>query len=473
MNDSLSEEQQHLLTYSQNQQGATHLGELFGPPVDVDDIVRGFTAADALEVFEEFAYGVPPTVDYSSPKGVNATLDPAVFDTFPRTSSLISLSPPPDHVHAGKASSSSSPSSSSSSSTATTRTSSVESSPLPYHHHLAAPIVSDVDPSGAAAAAASADAFAHSLPPLPLHTAGASPYQLDQDIMDELTSAAAAIEQQAAAGYGDCPQGDGGGASSSAAAGSRAPSKGKDLSKSKKAKKSSTQTSADEAGRFKPFHEEKWDQKLAELLDFRAAHGHCLVPHTYDPNPQLARWVKRQRRQYKLLQAGKTSTMTPERVGILEEAGFVWDSHEISWREKMQELAQYREQHGDTLVPSSYRDNPQLATWVKCQRRQYKLYHEGKPSGMSPHRIEQLDRIGFCWEIRPNNEHVYGNPNGPAGGTSLPSPEVVSSTSASAASSRKRGAGGASGAGGPVKKKGRKTSKRDSLSLLGEAASLL
>ena len=63
------------------------------------------------------------------------------------------------------------------------------------------------------------------------------------------------------------------------------------------------------------------------------------------------------------MQAGKTSTMTPARVNILEQAGFVWDSHEVSWREKVQELDQYRSQHGDCLVPSSYRENPQLATW--------------------------------------------------------------------------------------------------------------
>ena len=128
--------------------------------------------------------------------------------------------------------------------------------------------------------------------------------------------------------------------------------------------------------RFKPFHEEKWDQRLNELLHFRRQYGHTLVPHTFHPNPQLARWVKRQRRQYKLLQSGKASTMTADRVVILEDAGFVWDSHEVSWKEKVQELIAYKDKYGNCLVPSSYRDNPQLATWVKCQRRQYKLYGE-------------------------------------------------------------------------------------------------
>ena len=336
------------------------LDQLLGPEsqADVDDIVRCFTAADALKVFEEFAYGIPealqdtaaaeagyqdssppavpsslkavaPAVADESPKGVNATLDPSIFDKFPRSTSLISLSPSPDQIQSVKTSSSSS-----------------ESSPDPYSHHrhlhlTAPPIVSDVDSNHSSFADPASYAFA---PP----RGGPNPYNLD--IMDDLTSAAAAIEQQDALGA------DGG-----AGAAPAAPSMGKGIPKKKATKKPEAPTSTE--GRFKPFHEEKWDQKLTELIEFRAANGHTLVPHTYDPNPQLARWVKRQRRQYKLMQTGKTSTMTPERVAILEEAGFVWDSHEVSWREKVQELIQYREKHGDCLVPSSYRENPQLATW--------------------------------------------------------------------------------------------------------------
>ena len=370
-----AEEQQHPLpaprrsSYSNyNQHNAeAQLDQLLGPDsaASVDDIVRCFTAADALEVFEEFAYGVPAlqdtttsssateaeapvparaTSDEHSPRGVNATLDPAIFAKFPRrSSSIISLSPSPDQIQSGKSSSSTASSSS---------TSSVETSPNRYLASL--PIVTDVDSNHSSFAdhssssAAAAFEFAPPGGPPIYH----QPYQLDQDIMDSLSSAAAAVEQHAA--YPGAPTSSGGGG---------ATTKSKGSSKKKRSAAPAAASSADDGTRFKPFHEEKWDQKLQELIDFRAANGHTLVPHTYDPNPQLARWVKRQRRQYKLMQAGKTSTMTPARVTILEQAGFVWDSHEVSWREKVQELDQYRSQHGDCLVPSSYRENPQLATW--------------------------------------------------------------------------------------------------------------
>jgi hypothetical protein len=160
--------------------------------------------------------------------------------------------------------------------------------------------------------------------------------------------------------------------------------------------------------RFKPFHEEKWTLRYKELLVFHREHAHSAVPHTYPKNPQLARWVKRQRRQYKLRKDSRASTMTSERLDLLNSVGFVWDSHDVNWREKLDGLEAFRIGHGHCNVPSNFADK-KLATWVKCQRRQYKLYWDGKPSAMSPERILELEKVGFEWEIRataPRNAPV-------------------------------------------------------------------
>lgn len=160
--------------------------------------------------------------------------------------------------------------------------------------------------------------------------------------------------------------------------------------------------------RFKPFHEEKWTLRYKELLVFHKEHAHSAVPHTYPKNPQLARWVKRQRRQYKLRKDNRASTMTSERLDLLNSVGFVWDSHDVNWREKLDGLEAFRIGHRHCNVPSNFTDK-KLATWVKCQRRQYKLYWDGKPSAMSPERILELEKVGFEWEIRataPRNAPV-------------------------------------------------------------------
>jgi Helicase associated domain len=155
----------------------------------------------------------------------------------------------------------------------------------------------------------------------------------------------------------------------------------------------------DSPHRFKAFHEEKWTLRYKELVEFHKANGHAAVPHTYPKNPQLARWVKRQRRQYKLRKDGRPSTMTTERLDLLNSVGFIWDSHDVNWREKLLVLLQFRSSQGHCNVPSNYHDK-KLATWVKCQRRQYKLYWDGKSSAMTPERILELEKVGFEWEIR-------------------------------------------------------------------------
>lgn len=156
--------------------------------------------------------------------------------------------------------------------------------------------------------------------------------------------------------------------------------------------------------RFRPYQAGQWSEKFVELCKFKESTGHCLVPHTYQENLALARWVKRQRYQYKLMLERKATTMTPERVKALDEIGFVWDSQGAAWGDRLGELQQFRQLFKHCNVPSNYFDNPRLATWIKCQRRQYKLYVESKPSNMTPQRIQHLESLGFEWGLRSHKK---------------------------------------------------------------------
>jgi hypothetical protein len=152
--------------------------------------------------------------------------------------------------------------------------------------------------------------------------------------------------------------------------------------------------------RFRESHLEKWGQRFQEIIDFRDEFGHCLVPLEWPHNTSLAHWVKRQRCQYKARSEGKHSTLTYERQVALEELGFVWDSHRATWGERLNEITAFCEKHGHCNVPSKYPQNPQLSIWVKCQRRQFKLYLEKKKSNMTRERISKLSSIGFVWTPR-------------------------------------------------------------------------
>jgi hypothetical protein len=150
--------------------------------------------------------------------------------------------------------------------------------------------------------------------------------------------------------------------------------------------------------------DEKWNLHFQELLQFKSTvMGHCGVPNVYPPNPKLAQWVKRQRYQYKLRVEGKqrSSALTDERRKLLDDAGFIWDSHEATWMERWNELKSFCRAHGHCNVPTNYSaTNRKLSVWVKRQRRQYKLYVQGAFSNMSAERLQKLEYLDFVFYPR-------------------------------------------------------------------------
>lgn len=144
-----------------------------------------------------------------------------------------------------------------------------------------------------------------------------------------------------------------------------------------------------------------WSERLKDLLIYKSEFGDCLVPQKYSKNQQLGSWVNKQRVEYKLMQEGKRSSMTKERIHILEKVGFMWSKNlsQPSWDSKFRELEKYKLKHGDCLVPTKYPKFPSLGRWVSTQRAQYKIYKEGGKSAMTEERVKRLEAIGFVWRL--------------------------------------------------------------------------
>ena len=142
-------------------------------------------------------------------------------------------------------------------------------------------------------------------------------------------------------------------------------------------------------------YETGWNEQYFNLEGFKAAHGHCMVPFTYESDPSLGLWVAAQRRQYNYLKEGKLSTLTSERKILLEKLGFVWDVRAFKWQQQFEELVDFIELNGHSFVPM--KQSP-LGPWVNTQRRQYALWKNGKKSRLTEERRNMLERIGFQWE---------------------------------------------------------------------------
>ena len=136
----------------------------------------------------------------------------------------------------------------------------------------------------------------------------------------------------------------------------------------------------------------RWNKKFLELTDYKRAHGDCLVPKNYPPNPALSRWVVAQRFKR------NRGSLDDERAGQLDSLGFEWsglvqNKGKAYWEERFQELLEYKQFFGDCLVPRNF---PVLGPWVNTQR------YTMKKGNLLEERFQKLNSIGFEWSVMKN-----------------------------------------------------------------------
>lgn len=171
----------------------------------------------------------------------------------------------------------------------------------------------------------------------------------------------------------------------------------------------------------------RWLATYEELKAYHKRFGDCIVPRGYSVNTRLASWVAEQRyacirypsrellpaefglrfflnrasllrKQYKLLNSGKPSSITPDRIALLNELDFAWNAQEAAWERHMCDLRRFRAEHGHCLVPLNNPEYPKLGLWVKEQRRHFTLMKQGKTSHMTKERAIELEAVVFCWD---------------------------------------------------------------------------
>lgn len=127
----------------------------------------------------------------------------------------------------------------------------------------------------------------------------------------------------------------------------------------------------------------RWNERLEELIKYKAKHHHCNVPFNQGP---LGSWVYEQRRNY------KKSKLSERRVQKLDGIGFEWSpqSSLSTWNELFGELANYKAMHGHCNVPQS---QGALGNWVHNQR----TCRRGNT--LSKEKIKKLNDLGFDWRV--------------------------------------------------------------------------
>ena len=63
---------------------------------------------------------------------------------------------------------------------------------------------------------------------------------------------------------------------------------------------------------------DRWEERFAELVAYKRAHGHCEIPTAWAENQALAKWVVNQR------VFRKRGNLSPERISRLNSIDFQW-----------------------------------------------------------------------------------------------------------------------------------------------------
>jgi superfamily II DNA or RNA helicase len=143
-----------------------------------------------------------------------------------------------------------------------------------------------------------------------------------------------------------------------------------------------------------------WNSFFEKLKSFKERFGHCNVETGWDEDPVLAGWISAQRTRR------NKDLLSPERIRLLDELGFVWDFQsqkgQETWMKWYRELETYVREHGNPHVTRSYA-NTKLASWVWIQRQRRKgtIKSKGKVRDlMTVEQISLLDKLGFRWDAR-------------------------------------------------------------------------
>jgi superfamily II DNA or RNA helicase len=134
--------------------------------------------------------------------------------------------------------------------------------------------------------------------------------------------------------------------------------------------------------------EKTWDDRYADLLEYKSTHGHCNIPVDYPPDPVLERWLATQR------QLEKSGNLSEQRKAKLSKVGFTSDPYSHAWLENYKLLQDFLRTNGHCNVPAYYKQNPALGKWVSRQR-QFKKNHR-----LTTEREALLKKIGFVWKLQ-------------------------------------------------------------------------
>lgn len=132
---------------------------------------------------------------------------------------------------------------------------------------------------------------------------------------------------------------------------------------------------------------DKWMESYQKLANFKAKHGHLVVPYKDGKRTKLNSWVSLQRLRL------KQNRLSAKQIELLDKIGFREPRIVKMWMESYQRLLAYKEKYGHTNVTRASAVPKTLYGWVSRQRESF------AQKKLSGEQIKLLNKTGFVWSI--------------------------------------------------------------------------
>jgi len=148
-----------------------------------------------------------------------------------------------------------------------------------------------------------------------------------------------------------------------------------------------------------------FDDRLNDLMAFKAKYGHCDVSHRGE-DPSLGQWCTHLRGSKKKMQNHQKPKiqLSDEQIQRLNDAGFKWSVVRkvgSAFEKHFNDLMSFKAKYGHCDV-SQYDENASLGIWCSELRVSFKkIQNNQKPrSKLSDAQIQCLEEAGFKWSLK-------------------------------------------------------------------------
>jgi hypothetical protein len=147
--------------------------------------------------------------------------------------------------------------------------------------------------------------------------------------------------------------------------------------------------------------EAQWERKFQALSRFHAQRGHAFIQNKDNASADVAdglyAWVLQQR------QLRKQGRLSESRRRRLDALGFVWDVQQYTWRENMDLLRTFHEEHGHVRVFKGWMPAPKLYLFTRKIQQSSKVDFADVPYATLED-IEELHAMGAVRKRRKSWE---------------------------------------------------------------------